>query len=104
MLKPALPAVLAFELLPGGQARLTSAITPRIHKRAMAKAVSQRDNLRFIPIRNPTARARFIGGLMCLASGLVAWPGTRVPYGAAPTLLLTTMGVYSQAKAGISYR
>jgi hypothetical protein len=106
ILRPALPAILTFELFLGGIARLPlgARLIPNLHKRAMSKARGTRDALYFIiPIKEPETHTNFVGVLMCIAGALVAVPATRVPWGAALTLFLTSAGVYSQRRMGIPY-
>ena len=99
-----LSSILSFELLLGGQARITGLLTPSIHERVMAKAPGTREALSFIPIRNDKQHTQFIGCAMCLAGVLVAVPQTRSNLGAVLTLALTSAGVYSQRRMGISYK
>ena len=75
-----LPAtILSLELLLGGQLRVTSLLTPALHERVMrTKSVGTAKFLYpIVPIRDPKLNTQFIGVLMCLAGGLVAWPETH---------------------------
>lgn len=99
--------VLAAELFLGGQARLTSSLTPNLHHRAMAKAEGTKKYLSFVPISNPTEHTRFIGALMCTAGGLLSIPRSVLSQGRLMggllSITLTLAGVYSQYKMRIPY-
>ncbi len=73
-----LAAILSFELLLGGQARLPFSPhpTPSLHKRAMAKADGTLAAFPFVPL-DAVSFSQVIGGAMCLAGVGVAWPATR---------------------------
>ncbi len=94
--------VLTGELLLGGQARLTSRLTPTLYKRAMAKAEGTQRYLSFIPIRDPRQHTHFIGALMCLAALLLGFSRTRLA-GGMLSIALTLAGVYSQYRMAIPY-
>ncbi|KAI6793601.1 hypothetical protein KC332_g9596 [Hortaea werneckii] len=93
---------LAAELFLGGQARLTRHLTPGLHDRAMAKAEGYLRYLSFIPARSPTEHSVYIGMAMCTAGGLLCFPATRIQ-GALLSTSLSLMGIYSQARMGISF-
>ncbi|KAF2652223.1 hypothetical protein K491DRAFT_719146 [Lophiostoma macrostomum CBS 122681] len=104
ILRTIIPPILSFELFLGGQARITSLLTPRLYKKAMSKAVGTRDAFYpIIAIKDPTLHSNFIGVWMCIAGALVAYRPLRVPWGAALTLVLTNMGIYSQRRMKIPY-
>ncbi|KAF2112907.1 hypothetical protein BDV96DRAFT_579349 [Lophiotrema nucula] len=64
-LRTLIPPILAFELFLGGQARITSLLTPRLYARAMAKAEGTRDALYpIIPFHDPERQTNVIGVLM----------------------------------------
>ena len=94
--------VLTTELFLGGQARLTSALTPGLHKRAMAKAEGAQRYLDFIPIRDARQHTRFIGLLMCSAGALLSWQKTRLA-GGLLSIALSLAGVYTQTRMQIPY-
>lgn len=98
----ALRVILTFQLFLGGQARLTSALTPSLHRRAMSKAVGTRKHLSFIPISDPEKHTNFIGLLMCAAGALLCARRTRLA-GALLSISLTLAGVYTQYKMRIPY-
>lgn len=102
-----LPAlILAFELLVGGQARLSPNLTPTLHRRVMMKAKGTAVALYPvpIPIKDPILHTKFVGSLMVTA-GLLT--GSSVMRGSLVTLFLTLFltcaGVYSQQRMGIPY-
>ena len=86
-----LAAILSFELLLGGQARLPFSPTPSLQRRAMAKADGTLAAFPFVPLDAVTF-SRVIGVAMCVASVGVAWPGTRVA-GCGLSGVLSLMGV-----------
>lgn len=94
--------VLTFELFLGGQARLTSALTPRLHQKAISKADGTQKYLSFIPIRDPVQHSRFIGAMMCLAGALLCKRQIRL-YGGVLSVSLTLAGVYTQYRMRIPY-
>lgn len=94
--------ILTAQLVLGGQARLTSTLTPTLHKRAMSKAEGARKYLSFVPIRDAKQHTRFIGLLMCAAGALLSWHRTRLS-GALLSMSLSLMGVYSQWRMAIPY-
>lgn len=94
--------VLTAELFLGGQARLTSALTPGLYKRAMTKAEGTQRYLDFIPIKDATRHTNFIGALMVTAGVLLTSARTRLP-GGVLSISLTLAGVYSQYRMGIPY-
>ena len=94
--------ILSAELFLGGQARLTSMLTPTLHRRAMAKAEGTQKYLNFIPIRDSKSHTRFIGALMVAAGTLLMFRRTRL-LGALLGIALTLAGVYSQYRMGIPY-
>ena len=94
--------VLTFELFLGGQCRITPALTPTLHRRAMAKANGTQRYLSFIPIEDPKQHTRFIGATMCLAGALLCTKSTRLA-GGVLSISLTLAGVYSQYKMRVPY-
>jgi hypothetical protein len=74
LLRTIIPPVLSFELFLGGQARITSLLTPRLYNRAMSKAIGTRNAFYpIIAIKDPTLHSNFIGAWMCIAGALVAY-------------------------------
>ena len=96
-----LAGILAAELLIGGQARLPFSPTPSLQRKAMAKADGIKDIMPFVPV-GAIPFSRFLGWTMCLASGLVAVPSTRV-YGAPLSASLSVIGWVAQARMGMPY-
>lgn len=97
---------LTAQLLLGGQARLTSRLTPSLHRRAMAKAPGTRKYLPFIPIRDPVRHTHFIGAMMCLAGVMLCLDveGLRLRLaGAVLAVSLTLAGVWTQVRMGIPW-
>lgn len=94
--------ILTLQLFLGGQARLTSRLTPTLHRRAMAKAAGTQRHLPFIPIRDPARHTNVIGALMCAAGTLLCAPQTRLA-GGALAICLTLAGVYTQYRMGIPW-
>ena len=90
-LKTIIPPILAFELLLGGQARITPLLTPSLYHKAIdRKAVGTRDAFYpLIPIHDAVRHSKFIGVMMVVAGLLVARRGTREA-GAGLTLVLTS--------------
>ena len=86
-----LAAVLSLELLLGGQARLPFSMTPKLHKRAMAKAEGIKAAFPHVPL-DATTFTQAIGATMCLASIGVALPATRT-MGCVLSGCLSLMGV-----------
>lgn len=86
-----LAAILSFELLLGGQARLPFSPTPSLYKRAMAKADGTLAAFPFVPL-DAVAFTHVIGIAMCVASVGVALPGTRAA-GSVLSGCLSLMGV-----------
>ncbi len=99
---PVINYILSFELFLGGQARLTSLLTPTLHKRAMSKASGTQKYLSFIPISDPILHSKFIGGLMCLAGSMLLMRSTR-RVGSLLSGSLSVAGIYSQSKMRIPY-
>lgn len=97
-----LRVILTAELFLGGQARLTSALTPSLYRRAMSKAVGTQKYLSFIPINDPEKHSNFIGFLMCLAGALLCERRTRLA-GGLLSIWLTLAGVYTQWRMRIAY-
>ena len=100
--------VLTSELLLGGQARITPMLTPSINQRAMAKADGYYKYLPIIPASNSVQHSQIVGTLMCTAGALLAIPrevgGRNLRLaGAALSMSMSLMGVYSQARMGVSY-
>lgn len=95
----------AAELLLGGQARITSRLTPSITKRAMAKAHGYREYLPIMPSRNAHEHSRAIGALMLAAGIGMLWPRAGPARILATSLgtALALMGIYSQRLMGIPY-
>lgn len=99
-------AVLSFELLLGGQCRLTSALTPSLTKQAYSKAAGYRQYLPIIPSKDATQHSQIIGGLMFGSGALLLLPygyGSLRAIGKALALALPIMGVYSQYRMGVPY-
>ena len=96
-----LAALLSFQLLLGGQARLPFSPTPTLQKKAMSKAQGVKDALQFMPL-DAIRLTQCFGVLMCLASILVALPDTR-RVGAMLAGSIACVGWYSQAKMGVPY-
>lgn len=97
--------VFSLELLLGGQARVTSWLTPAITKQAMAKAQGYREHLPIIPSKTPHAHSCVIGCLMLIAGFAMIWPWPG-PIRMSGTILgtsLALMGVYSQRLMEIPY-
>ena len=94
--------ILTLELILGGQARLTSTLTPSLHRRVMSKAEGTRKYLPLIPIKNPRQHTQFVGFLMCAAAALLCSQQTRL-VGGVLSLSLTLMGVYSQWRMQTPY-
>lgn len=94
--------ILTAELLLGGQARLTDKMTPTVHKKAMSKADGYRRYLPFIPASNSTQHSQIIGGLMCIAGGVLCTATTRT-FGASLSMSLSIAGWYSQARMCVPY-
>jgi hypothetical protein len=94
--------ILIFELFLGGQARVTSKLTPQLNQRAMAKADGTRKYLPFIPIKDPKQHTQFIGACMCAAGALMSSPRTRL-MGTRLAISLTLAGVYTHYRMGIPY-
>ena len=94
--------ILTLELMLGGQARLTSRLTPTVHKRAMAKAEGYRKYLSFIPIEHSKQHSQFIGFCMCTAASLLCVDGMRLG-GASLSMSLSLMGVYAQYRMGVPF-
>lgn len=94
--------VLTIELFLGGQARLTAALTPNLHKRAMARAQGTQKYPSFIRIQDPQRHTNFIGALMILAGALLISPETRLN-GGILSIALTLAGVYTQYGMNIPY-
>ena len=86
-----LAAILSFELLLGGQARLPFSPTPSLQKRAMAKADGTLAAFSMVPLDAVTF-TRLIGFAMCIASVGVALPITRTA-GCVLSCCLSLMGV-----------
>lgn len=86
-----LAAILSFELLLGGQARLPFSPTPSLQKRAMAKADGTLAAFPFVPLDAVTF-SRVIGVAMCVASVGVGLPSTRA-LGCFLSGTLSLMGV-----------
>lgn len=91
LLHHVLAAILSFELLLGGQARLPFSLTPSLHNRAMAKADGMLAAFSFVPLDAVTF-TRAIGVAMCVASVGVALPATRAA-GSVLSGCLSLMGV-----------
>ena len=102
-----LPAyILSFEHFLGGQARITSLLTPSLYQGAVVRKGPGTAEALYpiIPFRDPTIHSNFIGVLMLLQGTLLAYPPTR---GSFWTLglntFLTAAGIYSQRRMGIPY-
>ena len=99
-------SILAFEMVLGGQARLTSFFTPSFYQRAMRKAPGTLEALYPLPVptRDSTLHTRSVGAMMVLAGVLTGWPTTRGSLGTLGlNLFLTGAGVYSQRRMRIPY-
>src|ERR1700761_7327248 len=94
--------ILTFELFLGGQARITSRLTPKLYERVMAKAGGTRKYLPFIPIKDSKQHTQFIGLCMCTAGALLCSQRTRLG-GGLLAISLTLAGVYTQYKMKIPY-
>ena len=68
----------------------------------MAKAEGYLRYLSFIPAKSPNEHSVYIGMAMCTAGGLLCFPATRTQ-GALLSTSLSLMGIYSQARMGISF-
>lgn len=100
-----LPPLLSLQLAFGAQDRLTSLLTPNAYAFAREKAshaVTSRSLYWIVPTTDLDTHMQVVGLMMGTASGLVAFRRTRL-YGAALTMLLAGMGVWSQWKGGFSY-
>ena len=97
-----IPYIFSFELLLGGQARLTPYLTPGVHKRAMSKAKGYQEHMWFLPIRDPTLHSNVIGALMVSAGVLLLWSKTRV-FGAGLGGLVAMAGVWAQSRMGVPF-
>lgn len=96
--------LLTAQLFIGGQARLSSALTPQLYEKAMAKAEGTRRYLSFIPIQDPHRHTSFLGALMVMAGILLTLPvSTCSLVGGVLSITLTLAGVYSQLRMGIPY-
>ena len=96
---------LSFEHFLGGQARLTSKLTPVLYERAMSKAAGTAEALYpIIPVKDPVLHSNVIGLLMVSTGSLLAYSKTR---GSNVTLSLNTFltlaGIYSQRRMRIPY-
>ena len=96
-----LAAVLALQLLVGGQGRVTSHITPSYYRYVLTREQGTASALSFVPL-SPSTLRQVLGALMMGAAPFVALPSTRL-LGAAMTMTLTLIGVYTQWKMGVSY-
>ena len=86
-----LAAILSFEIVLGGQARLPFSPTPTLYQRAMAKADGTKAAFDFVTLDANTF-THVIGAAMCLASVGVALPTTGVA-GCLLSGCLSLMGV-----------
>ena len=96
-----LAALLTVQLLLGGQGRVTSRFTPSYHRYVQTRVQGTADALSFIPL-DPHTLSQVLGGMMMAAAPFVAMPSTRL-LGAAITVCLTLIGVYTQRWMGVSY-
>ena len=94
--------VLTAELFLGGQARLTSILTPSLYKRAMAKAEGTQRYLDFIRIRDAKRHTNCIGASMVTAGALLISARARLA-GGVLSIALTLAGVYTQYRMNIPY-
>ncbi|QIW95656.1 hypothetical protein AMS68_001174 [Peltaster fructicola] len=70
--------VLAAEFALGGQARLTSALTPAINRFVIDKSDGFFQNLSFVPGRGARQKTHSLGAVMCTAAALLAIPQHKV--------------------------
>lgn len=101
------PAILlSLEHFLGGQARITSILTPSLYKRAVVdKGPGTAAALYpIIPLKDPVRHSNVIGMMMVTEGCLLAWPSTRGSVGTlALNTFLTGAGIYSQRRMRIPY-
>lgn len=98
--------LLSFEHLLGGQARITSLLTPSLYQGAVVRKGPGTAEALYpiIPIKDHVRLSNFIGALMVLQGTLLALPTTRSSLGALGlNTFLTAAGIYSQRRMGIPY-
>ena len=98
--------LLSFEHFLGGQARITSLLTPSLYRRAVVdKGPGTAEALYpIIPIKDHVRLTNFVGALMVLEGTLLALPRTRGSLGTLGlNTFLTAAGIYSQRRMGIPY-
>lgn len=98
--------LLSFEHFLGGQARITSLLTPTLYQGAVVRKGPGTAEALYpiIPIKDPTRHSNAIGAFMVLEGMLLAYPSTRGSLAALGlNTFLTAAGVYSQRRMGIPY-